>query len=86
MMSQKSAGNPLDQNEISTHLEEGFRLLIRKLVNVTLQEFQEELGILYRDPRKVIFSDVKVKEDTQKLTYSVVETAELLGISRPAAY
>ena len=86
MVSQNSTGKTPNENEVSTYLEEGFRLLIRKLINITLQEFQKELCIISRDPRKVIFSDVNVKEDTQKLTYSVTEAAELLGISKPAAY
>lgn len=84
MMSQNSSGKSQINNEDSTHLEEDFRLLIRKLVHFTLQEFQKEIGILSHDPR--IYHDVKVKEDTQKLTYSVTEAAELLGISKPAAY
>ena len=68
----------IDEKEILGHLEAGLRLILRKMVRIILQEFQKQL-----DPTLLT---IKEPDKNEKLTYSVNEAAELLGISRNAAY
>ena len=70
-----------EKDEAMKHFEEYLRILAEKIVMIIIQEIQN------------VSKDVNLASgnndsslESNKLTYSVVEAADLLGLSRPAAY
>lgn len=75
-----------EEAEIVKHFEDGFRLLALRIARIIIQEFQRQAIGVRIDPRQRLARDFEFPFESRKLTFSVVEAAKLLGISRPAAY
>ena len=70
-----------EEDEAMKHFEEYLRILAKKIVMIIIQESQN----VSKDVN-LAFVNTDSPLESKKLTYSVVEAAELLGLSRPAAY
>ena len=75
-----------DEGEAIKHFEEGLKILARLMVRAVIQEVQGLSGIPISARRESLFNMRGSSSRSEKLTYSVPEVSNLLGLSRASVY
>jgi excisionase family DNA binding protein len=75
----------IDEDEAFMYFKEGIRIIAKLIIKAIIQEAQL-CSVEISENAKSLKSSFESPTETKKITYSVVEAADLLGLSRSAAY
>jgi excisionase family DNA binding protein len=75
-----------EESEAIQHLEDGFKILARMIVRAIIQEVHRQIKTFPEVQQQTLLSASDSLGQPKKLTYSVREVAELLGLGRSSVY
>ena len=75
-----------EEIEVVRHFEEGFRILAGLIAKAVIHETHKQAGRLPEELGQPPIGNFGSIEQSEKLTFMVLEVAKLLGLSRASVY